>query len=55
MYFGIGVSEISEMDADENAYLHFGKMIEVKVHSTTERVLLPMLPVEPKIEIIFIL
>ena len=35
-YFGIGSSDISEKAADEEAYVRFGKMIEIKVKSTTE-------------------
>jgi len=35
-YFGIGYSSISELKADEHAFINFGKMIELKVHSTTE-------------------
>ncbi len=36
-YFGIGHSEISEIASDESAYIHFSKMIEVQVQTTTER------------------
>ena len=38
-YFGIGISDISEVVADDAAYINFGKMIEIKVQSTTERFL----------------
>ena len=38
-YFGIGVSDISEVAADDAAYINFGKIIEIKVQSITERIL----------------
>jgi len=38
-YYGIGSSKISEKAADDEAYIQFSKMIEVKIQSTTERFL----------------
>lgn len=38
-YYGIGTSNNSEESADDKAYINFGKMIELKVQSSTENIL----------------